>query len=229
MILDNFPKVLWINLDQSLDRREYMNNLLNDYELNHQRVKAIDGKKSIDHLCITSPNITKKEAACSVSHLLTIHLFLSMYNPYVIIFEDDVSFEFLKHIPYNWSDLIKSLPKDWQVVQLAVSELVPTIDLKLTRNKPNDGRYCSSAYLINKSGAQSIISQYYHPTLSKYVLKHKYMPTADNIICNSCICYSIPIFSYLTESSTIHDKHLSYHKTSKDHQLSLWKSISHLN
>lgn len=229
MILDQFPQVLWINLARSMDRRYAMEKLLNSYGLRHQRIEAIDGARSLvelETLCFPSPTLSRYETACTLSHLKAIHQFLQMPDSQVIVFEDDVSFEFLQYIPYDWTDLMKALPADWQVVQLAVSELEPTITLDLVKNIPGDGRYCSCAYLINKAGAQTIIDQYYHRAFNKYVLRHKFRPTADEIICYSAICYSIPIFSYQTNNSTIHDTHLAFHQISKDHQLNLWKLLT---
>lgn len=224
MILDRFPKVLWINLDRSTNRRSRMMQLLTN--MNHTRIQAVDGNQPITVLetyCLTSPSLTKHETACTLSHLIAIHHFLTLPDPYVVIFEDDVSFEFLPYIPFNWSDFVKSLPKDWQVVQLAVSEIIPRTGIDLVRAKHGDGRYCSAAYLINKAGAQSIIDQYYSANYRKYILKTKYRPTADEIICHAAICYSCPIFTYLTDTSTIHTSHLGFHNASKEWQLALWK------
>lgn len=46
MILDNFPKVLWINLNSSEERRSYMENLLKSYNIENTRISAINGVDS---------------------------------------------------------------------------------------------------------------------------------------------------------------------------------------
>lgn len=228
MILDTFPRVLWINLDRSADRRDRMYRLLSAYGISHIRIRAIDGDKpmsALEEYCYPNPAMTKHETACTLSHLTAIAYFLTLPDPYVMIFEDDVSFEFLPHVPYDWSVLMSSLPPDWQVVQLAVSEVIPQTGIDLVRSKHGDGRYCSTAYLINKAGAQSIIDQYYSNVHRKYVLKTKFRPTSDEIICHAAICYSIPIFTYLTDTSTIHASHLEFHTSSKNWQKALWRSL----
>lgn len=227
MILDGFPRVLWINLQRSKDRYQIMSDLCKSYNLQNHRIEAVDGLGAWAHLeryVVPNPTLTKKETACSISHLSAIMYFLhKMTDPYVVIFEDDVSFEFLQYIPYNWSTFMNSLPNDWQVVQLSVSELEPISDINLIRTQEGDGRYCSAAYLINREGAKNILDQYFSPRVNKYVLYGKYHPTSDQIICHTVPTYSIPIFTYHNNSSTIHPEHLVYHIASKDHQQKVWE------
>jgi len=42
-LLKGIPPILWINLDRSKDRSEYMNNLFDEYNLLHTRISGCDG------------------------------------------------------------------------------------------------------------------------------------------------------------------------------------------
>ncbi len=80
MILDNFPKVLWINLDQSKTRCSKMESLLNDNGICHTRIAAVDGvsQSGIEQMkiiCHTSNKISYAENACTCSHLKALKYF----------------------------------------------------------------------------------------------------------------------------------------------------------
>ena len=141
MILDNFPKVLWINLDRSEKRRAHMEKLLAN--LDHTRISAIDAKgPEFNNYCIA--DINSLENACTCSHLKALKYFVEETKENrIVIFEDDVSFEFLPFIPYNWSIFEKMLPDDYNVVQLALNTpnaIKTYLDVYQTHN------YCAAAY-----------------------------------------------------------------------------------
>lgn len=226
MILDSFPKVLWINLKTSEARRNRMSSLLDSYNIQHTRLEAVDGSLSwpyLGRLALTNKMLTTRETGCTLSHLYAIKYFYTeILDETCVILEDDTSFEFLEYVPYDWSSFISSLPEDWRVVQLAVSELVPSIKTELVKLDSSSKRYCSSAYLINKQGAKDILDRYFDPRINMFNLSHISRPTSDYIICHTSTAYSIPLFTYLCDESTIHPSHLSVHEASKKHQMDEW-------
>lgn len=231
MILDNFPKVLWINLDKSVARRKYMENLLKWYNLDNHRICAVDGTKHINpdlkRYCISNPKLSPAENACTCSHLLAMQYFVdNMDDDRVIIFEDDVSFDFLNIIPFSWSELEKNFPKNYDIIQLAISTNKINVDNILVKTTPELKYYCSTAYLITKDAAKKILKQYYYRTYGKFNLSVQKYATADSILTSVGHTYSIPIFSYKSTDSTIHPNHLAIHKRSRDQQLILWKNFS---
>lgn len=228
MYLDSFPKVLWINLNKSIKRRIYMENLLRQHNFNAIRIEAIDGTNrynpKLNNICITNPNHSFAENACTCSHLLAMKYFIeNMDDDKVIIFEDDVSFEFLEYIPYNWSEFEKHLPDNYEIIQLAITHEKNKIYDYLIKFNTDLFYYCSVAYLITRSCAFKILNQYYSNQYHKFDLLHKIHVTADAIITKTCNTYCIPIFTYQTTDSIIHPKHLYNHRISKAKQLEMWK------
>jgi GR25 family glycosyltransferase involved in LPS biosynthesis len=231
MFLDNFPKVLWINLDSSTERRNYMENLLNSYNIENIRISAINGVDSNSHdldICIKNPQLTNAENACSCSHLVALRYFIeNTEEDKIVIFEDDVSFDFLEYIPFNWSDFIEKLPQNYKIIQLAIIGMNFTIPTKLV--EINKSYWSSCAYLITRKAAIEILNEYY-PNFKKIKLNNRMRcnAVADGIIkyCNNS--YSIPIFSYMTVESLIHQEHVNYHKKSKNQQFEEWKKIKNM-
>ena len=227
MILDSFPKILWINLARSKDRSEYMNTLLNKFKLNHTRIDAVNGldAKLINNICDINLNISFFENACTCSHLHAIKYFVeNMIDECVIIFEDDVSFDFLPLIPYNWSKLTTNFPANYDVIQLAVTRNVNDhVTNSLIKINPEMKYYCSAAYLITRSGAKKLLEKYY--SNGKIILSSQKYATADAMILNLDNVYSIPIFTYLLNSSLIHQNHYYLHTRSKMQQYLMWKNI----
>lgn len=229
MILDGFPKILWINLDKSTKRRSYMEKLLNSYNLEHIRIPAIDGTNpknlEFNNICIPNNNFSSMENACTCSHIMALKYFVeNIRDDKIIIFEDDVSFEFLKFIPFNWSDLMNNLPKNYHVIQLAITHM-RTINNYLIKTNPNMKYFCSAAYLITKTGAKKILERYYNPKIDKINLSEQQYITADSMILSVGNTYSIPIFTYKILDSLIHPLHLYIHRLSKKRQILIWMNI----
>lgn len=241
MKLDNFPKILWINLERSKDRKERMKKLLAG-KINI-RIEGIDGniETELNKICIKNKYLSNVENACTCSHLTAIKYFLETINDdNIIIFEDDVSFEFLDLIPYNWSELEKHFPEDYSVIQLSITYDNTIKPYLVKRILP----YSSAvAYLITKKKAKQIIDKYFNYDLNKFDLskKLKEYAVADSIVYDSDMndakeydpniydpntydpnVYSIPIFIYTGIDSTIHENHLKYHTDNKIMQLNMW-------
>jgi GR25 family glycosyltransferase involved in LPS biosynthesis len=225
MRIQNLPLILWINLDRSVRRRNNMMKLLEDHGLENQRISGVDGlgrdKTQLFQLCETSLNLNPAENACTCSHLLALKHFLKSDRQTVLIFEDDVSFAFSTMIPFQWEDLMNHLPTNWQVIQLAVTTESGSPPNHLARITPESKHYCSSAYLINRSGAEWLTERYW--LNEKIMLSDKDHATSDSMISSVPFAYSIPIFSYETFDSTIHPNHLYIHNRAKYHQYLSWE------
>ena len=227
MILDNFLPVLWINMNRSTERRERMKNLFEKYSIKNTRIEAVDSKNQtkLESLCIMNKSITRAENACTMSHFLALRHFVdNMSNDKVIIFEDDVSLEFLPLIPFNWSELVNNLPKNYNVVQLAVCSY-RNVYPKIVQIS-HQTSYSSVAYMITKKAAIHLLNKYTDPVTKKINLENKKQCTADAVILSLDYTFSIPIFTYETNDSTIHKSHLAFHSRTKKQQLEMWKLVS---
>ena len=224
MKLDNFPLILWINLDHSVDRKKYMEFILEKHNLRNVRISAIDGvndKSKLNQICDVNPIISPAENACTCSHLKALQYFINETNEErVIIFEDDVSFEFLEYIPFDWSIFEEKLPKNYNIIQLAVTDDKNVFQKFII---PRNKNYCSTnAYLITRHAAKEIIKKYIID--NRYILNNKEKCVADDAIYNINDVYVIPIFTGLNKNSIIHPSHLYYQQKSKRSQLKMWLS-----
>jgi GR25 family glycosyltransferase involved in LPS biosynthesis len=221
MKLVNFPHIIWINLDICQDRASHMQNIL--HNLPNTRFSACDPLTSLKYIT-PHPKISPGENACTTSHLMALRMFLDSGMEEVIIMEDDIDFMFLKYIPYDWSEFKDQLPQKWQLVQLAVTShgKISPLLVSLTKNP----RFCSAAYLINRSGAQYILDIFGKD--DKYDLNNHSYPTADKIL-QIPESYSIPLITTLTTDSCIHDTHLAFHRRSKLAQLLMWQKTVSVN
>lgn len=227
MILENFPKVLWINLDRSIGRRKYMKDTLELFGLDNLRITAVDGKnkKKLEEICIPNNNFTPEENACTCSHINAINYFINNTTlNEIIIFEDDVSFEFLNYIPYNWPRFRENIPESFDVIQLAITTYKKSVNNFLIKTLPEMNYYCSTAYLLSRKGGKKILDKYLSNEI--IILEGKLHCTADSIITNIGDTYSIPIFTYLINKSTIHDNNTFLHIQSKVQQYMMWKRWS---
>ena len=228
MILDNFPKVLWINLERSVERKLLMEKLLDEYKLDHTRINAVDGmgdNSELDLICNKNNGISSTENACTCSHILAIkHFVENTTDNEIVIFEDDVSFEFLTYIPYNWSEFVKHLPENYNIIQLCIIVGENNISNILVRQKYE--YFSTAAYLIKRETATQLLNKFYSRDANKIELADKNYPAADYAIYSIGNVYSIPIFVYQGTDSIIHSEHLSWHNRVKEDQKRTWEKFA---
>ena len=229
MILDNFPQILWINLDRSIARREHMEKLLTDYNLTHQRIQATDGKndrRGLLELCRINPKLTLLENAVTCSHLRAVKYFLEeTQEDRIVIMEDDVSFEYLKYIPFDWSEVESCFPANYSIIQLASSKAKTIYPRKIDQPRKLP---CAAAYLISRNGAQEIVSKCYDSQLNKFDLSKfsREYAVADALIYNVKVAWSVPIFTYQANDSVVHPKFVDHHVKRKNLITRLWKGFA---
>ena len=201
--------IYWINLDRSIDRRQNMEKVLNNFKIKNIRIKANDGKLETDEAIygkfITDKfSMTKLEYACLLSHLNTIKQFSESNNKIALIFEDDISLEFSVYWNKSISQIIKEAPKDWDIIMLGYS-FCDIKNLKTyTKNTDKNSIFSTMSYIINKKSALKFINNIYKN--DKYILTTKYKHQADNFLyrMNTTFVYKYSYFTYLNNNiSTI--------------------------
>ena len=244
MKLDNFPTVLWINLDRSLDRKAHMEKLLEENSITHHRISAVNGadQLELDSVCIRDGTFKNStfEFALTCSYLKAMRYFVDHLpnEKRIIMFEDDTTFEFSEFISYDWSEFESNLPSDYETIQLCINVgLGKQPDLHLKRKYPqnpngsltyrDEVHWSSGATLITKTCAEKLLAKYYRengkfdltrPNITSYIV-------SDAIIYQNK-CYRIPLFTYLDIESIIQNKPAKTHITSKNSQIKLWKAFS---
>lgn len=229
--LKNIAPIYYLNLDGQPERKEYMENQFKYWQIeNYTRISAYDGREDDLSEIIKGrypDNMTSGEIGCVTSHLKAItHWIETSDSPYAIFMEDDVDLQTVRFWDFTWSDFFAKVPYDWDCVQLAI---ICTGDLhvKLHRRFVND--FSTAAYIITRHHAHKLIK--FHVRGEKYKLDNGVKPraVADDLIYNSGLTYSIPLFVYqVSLGSSIHPEHIDYyHKANYDALLNFWERDGH--
>lgn len=156
----------YINLDKSIDRREYMDNILKKENINCKRFSAIDGN-NYKNLC-DKLNITPGALGCKLSHLQLLKNVKK--NGWTIIFEDDIKID--TNTKNNILKILNSLPETAELVLFGTSPRIILLNIGTFQFKKyndfiwetNKNLSCGHAYAIKYSGAQKWI-----PLIEKYL------------------------------------------------------------
>lgn len=230
-------KIVWINLDRSTDRSNYMNKILKDVNVKNERISGIDGKFNDVESIVNKLNLYKKltnsEIACTLSHIKAINSLKNEYGDYFMVCEDDISFSNLVY--FNNIDLQKIIKNAPNFDILLLNKTCRYQDLfEDTYTEWRPIIYSAVCYIISKEGVKKLInaaryisdnkfefntnvcdffevSDYYlYSILNTWVYKYNFISTSDD------------------QESTIHSNHLDFHKVSNKINLDLILENKHL-
>jgi len=191
------------------------------------RITAIDGKKhNINSILLSS--ITNKnsynsvyEYACLLSHLNSIKQFWDSTQQISLIMEDDMTLELKAYWKMSLSEYISNAPFDWDILQLTYISR-ENITPPSLYSKWKYGYYSTGAYIINRQGANKIMKLYID---NKWCLPNNITHESDILIYSLCNTYTTkyPFFIYSsTNTSEIHQEHISFHNNSKARIMKLY-------
>ena len=214
--LKNFGPVYYLNLDDHVERREYMEEQFKYWEItNYERISAYDGRDDdLSHIIKGRyPNqMSGGEIGCTTSHLKAMKHFLDTSDaPYAIMMEDDCDLDLVRFWNFTWTDFIAYLPYDWDVVQIAI---ICTGDLHVRLHKRFVNDFSTACYLVTRHHAEKLVRLHCRGGYTgeqKYKLDNgcKPRPVADDLIYNSGNTFSIPLLLYKIElGSSIHQEHI---------------------
>ena len=204
--LKNIPHIRYLNLDERVDRREYLENQFKKYGIsNYVRISANrygpHNYKDWGHQLIFEKRNNKiSYISILVNQLQSI---IDWYNENVsetcLILEDDLNFSTTKYWSFNWDYLVSRLPCNWDCVQLHIigGSYIPMGLTRRTRN--NHGATC---YLINRRYAKKLIDMHYVNGKFKFYNNYGYeknwpiyhYQSPDFVPYEIGITYSFPIF-----------------------------------
>jgi hypothetical protein len=225
--LKNIGPIYCINLDDQIDRWEYMEDQFKYWEIdNYERISAYDGRDDdlSDIIKGKYPNnMLSGEIGCTTSHLKALKYFLETSDsPYAIIMEDDCDLDLVKYWNFTWSDFYAHFPYDYDVVQLAI---ICTGDLHVRLHKRFVNDFSTACYVITRHHAEKLVRL--HCRGDKYKLDQgmKPRPVADDLIYNSGNSFAIPLFLYKVElGSSIHPEHVEvFHKGNQSALMNYWQ------
>ncbi len=206
----------WINMDQSVARREFMEQQFEHLDYQHTRIRAYTPE--------TSPVIRKpvkckrsaKDYACIASHFKTFQTALQDDQEIFMVMEDDTVIPF----QVDWLQLIKTSPQNWDILQLFV--INKRVVSRLYNNRYRRGKlwhpwsvkhFSAGIYLIKKVAAQHLINLFWHDgTLDFSQLT--YPAVIDEVLYRPVKTYSLTypaFFSNIDLGSTVHPDHVERH------------------
>ena len=234
----NLPHILWINLNKNVERKEYMENLLNNYNLANTRIEAFDGNDYDTFSNIKNLN-TKEEKGtlgCFCSHIKALEFFVKTdsLGDYCLIAEDDLSFEYISYWKKTFWEYIKEAPPNFNIIQLTLTyayafmmthkDKFPTTHI-MTRRLPY--MYGAGMYLITRKAAKMLLSFILKTNDNIYDLKLIKNTISDCFIYETINnVYSLPLFTFSTNlGSDIHEEHIDrIHIPCKNIITSIWKN-----
>lgn len=165
--LKKFPPINFISVDKSEDRRKLLYEKFSKYNLTNIRPHIFEVYNDEDHNYIGESfrELNGMGRGPTTSHLKAIKdWYFDTEEEYAFFCEDDISFETVKYWNFTWEEFFNSLPKDWECIQLCwVREndmfVFSNNGLKLRHRCWCDWSAC--AYLIKRSHAKKLISNYY--------------------------------------------------------------------
>ena len=228
--LRGLPHIYWLNLDADVERREYMEDQFDYWQVkNHTRISGYDGREDdvSDQLKGRIPDMVNQgELGCCMSHLKAIKEFYeNSEDEYCIIAEDDISFDLVHYWPFTWTEFYSYVPYDYDCVQMTTI-CTGDIHIKLHHKFVND--FSAAFYLITRHHAAKILKN--HMRGDKWKLDNGVKPRAvsEDTILETGKTYTIPILLYNMDfHSSIHQEHIGiFHKGPHDALMNWWKQNS---
>jgi hypothetical protein len=226
--LQNFGPIYYINLDDQPERREFMESQFKYWQIeNYTRISAYDGRNDDlgDIIKGRYPdNVTTAEMGCLTSHLKSIkYWYENSDTPYAVFMEDDCVIDNARYWNFTWQEFICRVPYNWDCLQLAV---ICTGDIHLQIHHHQANEFSTACFLITRRYAKKLLDL--HCKDGKYRLDQNVKPrcVADDVIYNSGVTYTTPLFLYKLElGSTIHPDHVdTFHRASYNGLSAFWQN-----
>lgn len=243
--LVDLPKIYYINLKRSSDRRDYIENHFLQFKINkYQRIDAEDlySHQSLSFLKNGLPRGLKPvEAVVVLSHIKALEEFLKSGEEWCLIFEDDIDLSTSDYWNFSWKEFFDNIPKNSKIVQLVVATR-KTMQLDFHFHQRKFWDFNATGYLISAQHAKDVLSFYLEEekiNLHKYAIQNEY--DSDNTISysqeryatieevlygiNKNDVYSAPIFGYTMQFESISNpEHYEQSLNSHNRVADYWKN-----
>lgn len=206
--LEGIPKIFYLNYDEREDRKEYMENQFDEYQIaNYERVpKSRYSPNNYDCWREKIIDIDKIEEfhtsnvlATTLNHLQTIiDWYDNETDECCIITEDTVDFSVSQYWMFDWKYLFANIPYNWDCIELFTvgPQLIPM------NLKPKDGLIRSiTCYMINRHFAKKVKEKHYVDGKFKFLVDAKdfTIPEYENgnlnyFLYELGLTYSLPVF-----------------------------------
>jgi GR25 family glycosyltransferase involved in LPS biosynthesis len=221
-------------LDRSIERKEYMVNILSNINIPNTRISATDGKneKVREYILPQITNITDYEIACSLSHIKAISYLYELIvnentineNNYYIVCEDDISLDNLILFNHDLKYIIENAP-EFDILMIYKTFYKELGNLYSNWNNEfnkgaEDHIAGTGCYVISTNGIKNIYNFMSYKD-EKFTI-NKTINVADKFIYKDfkTYTYKYNFIANKEESSTIHSEHIDWHVICSDRQLS---------
>ncbi len=209
-------KILWINLERSKTRREYMDNLLKNISVPNIRINAVDGNNIKIPKLNFERSLTKYEFACLLSHIKAITSLKDIDGDYFLICEDDISLNNTILFKKDLKEIIKNCPIfDILMLQSTYFKELNNEYEKWSdyyKKKPLCFIGCAGSYIISRSGINKIIDNVIFIDDNNFIFNDNInkINTSDIYLYKlvNTYVYKYNFITSLNIDSTIHSKYL---------------------
>jgi FkbM family methyltransferase len=245
--LDKAPSIICITTDGADYRINNFIEQCNKYNISNYTIQKFKLYKD-SNLKLTGKHLDRiheNSKGPVSSHILAIKNWLDNSNEeFVLIVEDDISFDTVQYWNFNFNDFVDDLPQDWECVQLScIRDFFDNITIKLRPRLNND--WGCQAYLIKRQYAKKLIDKYYisdhHLHLEIWNAKiqvnpgeycvYDLFPIIENVLFEGIgIVYNMPLFvedinnTSSNFSNDIGNSNDKVHIGSYDYILNWWKT-----
>lgn len=183
---NDYP-IYYINLDRAKDRRAYLEEMFDKYQIkNVTRIPGVDGKNvDVDYQVIGYTKYSPGELGCTLSHIKAIKTAYQNNDQIAVIIEDDCGFGLLSQNPITIDDIIKEAPEGWEYINLC-----PLNPLVYLYNEPfvpevNFTSYGTSIYIINRDGMEKVLKMIGDNIINEKICKANHL--ASDILLPSLV------------------------------------------
>lgn len=227
MQFDDHPAMNYINLYESVDRRDFMERQFKDYGITKYKVYNARRYEEYKESCVVSGRFVDEvnHHGTNITLLRCIKHWLDTTNEdYGIFLEDDTSFETSKYWSFTWSEFVRSLPENWEVVQIIRLNdwgdgRIAILSCRL-RNWDDWGATC----IMTRAYAQKLIEAYMISDNEFIfdIVGTNLMPIAENLLFCLGHCMNVPLVVEGDLPSTYYRGHDPIHDHSRTQYAALW-------
>lgn len=202
--LKGIPHIYYLNLDNRVDRKEYMENQFERWNItNYTRVSqtkylASELKKWI-RLVDNFKDIKKMSGrldglANTITHIDFLSFWLKSTNDEnLILMEDDYDLSLIEYWHFDWEYLMNNIPYDWDCIQLGYES---NIEIKFFLcTKPISGTFFGPC-MLNRRYVEKLVNLYYDQQNNIFtIFKKNQFFNLDFSICENGKCYCLPLIT----------------------------------
>ena len=215
---NGIDKIVWINLDRSIERKNNMENILKKINITNERISAIDGINDIDkYYTIKHTNINNKEKACTLSHFKAFANLKKSEGNYFLVCEDDVMLDTIIIYDIDINKIIADAPGDFDILMIhAISENLILNDNLYTKRK----RSSTACYIITKKAVDKLnnIIEYNNSTDTFNYSNIEQIDVADKYIYNLVNTYE---YKYNLVSTSYNNSTITIIKNNTENKINI--------